>query len=344
MDYQDVISENCINHSQVDWWPRFAFHYTDVNNAVSILSSGFLYSRANAAMFNLMENDNASRQVIDMTSSEIISSVRLYFRPLTPTQYYNEGFKHPLLRYDQDINANVPVPVFFLFDLGKLLSLPGVRFSEKSQAGRGAASYSGVEAFSSLNFDAIYNNRFDDFEATKAFRHAELIYPDAMSIGSCLSWIVCRNSIEKTTLLSLLRKHDLSAYEKYKNRVKIGKSDVFFNNGLFISECAYRNNTLTIVFYNSYACKRYTENMMNKVGISELKPIHVQVLLQWYNSDKFIFQKTIETEVDFLCSKTLTIQGLIPRPEATEIGVFVYFEDKLICYKPQTLESSEILS
>ena len=167
MEYIDIIRDNSENHSPVAWWPKFAFHYTDVTNAVSILSSGFLYSRADAANMRVMKNDNASRQVIDMTNSDVVSKVRFYFRPLTPTQYYNEGYKHPALRYDGDENANVPVPIFLLFDLEKLLALPGVEFSETSQAGHGARVYSGVEAFSRLNFDYIYDNSFDNFETNK---------------------------------------------------------------------------------------------------------------------------------------------------------------------------------
>ena len=49
MEYIDIIRENSEKHSPVSWWPKFAFHYTDVTNAVSILSSGHLYSRADAA-------------------------------------------------------------------------------------------------------------------------------------------------------------------------------------------------------------------------------------------------------------------------------------------------------
>ena len=112
MEYIDIIRDNSEKRSPVSWWPKFAFHYTDVTNAVSILSSGFLYSRADATHLRVMENDNASRQVIDMTDSAVVSKVRFYFRPLTPTQYYNEGYKHPALRYDGDENANVPVPIF----------------------------------------------------------------------------------------------------------------------------------------------------------------------------------------------------------------------------------------
>lgn len=88
MEYIDIIRDNSENRSPVSWWPKFAFHYTDVTNAVSILSSGFLYSRADATHLRVMKNDNASRQVIDMTDSDVVSKVRFYFRPLTPTQYH----------------------------------------------------------------------------------------------------------------------------------------------------------------------------------------------------------------------------------------------------------------
>ena len=87
MGYSEIIKENCEKHSSVSWWPKFAFHYTDVTNAVSILDTGYLYSRVNAERMKIMKNDNASRQVIDMTISEAAAHVRFYFRPLTPTQF-----------------------------------------------------------------------------------------------------------------------------------------------------------------------------------------------------------------------------------------------------------------
>ena len=118
MTFYEIIQQNC-EKAPVGWWPRYAYHYTDVSNAVNILSTGYLYSRIKTQEANLMANDNASIQVINMTESATTSYVRFYFRPLTPTQYYNEGFKHSCIRYD-DENANVPVPVFLLFDLEKV--------------------------------------------------------------------------------------------------------------------------------------------------------------------------------------------------------------------------------
>ena len=69
------------------------------------MSSGMLYSRNLALKAELMHNDNASRQIIDCTKSDVTDCVRFYFRPLTPTQYYNEGFKHKDIRYEEEMNG-----------------------------------------------------------------------------------------------------------------------------------------------------------------------------------------------------------------------------------------------
>lgn len=343
MEYIDIIRDNSENHSSVSWWPKFAFHYTDVTNAVSILSSGFLYSRADAAHMRVMKNDNASRQVIDMTNSGVVSKVRFYFRPLTPTQYYNEGYKHPALRYDGDENANVPVPIFLLFDLEKLLALPGVEFSEMSQAGHGARVYSGIEAFSKLNFDYIYDNSFDNFDATKIYRHAEIVHPKSMAIESCIRNILCRNDLERITLLNLLREENPLAFARYQNIIKTYRYDTFENNGVFLTECSYHANAIKISFSDTYRGKRYIERMMDKMGLDTLKPIKVNVWLKWFNSRTIIRQESIEAQVDITNpGGVLTITGLPNVPAAKDIGIRVYFDDKLMCYAIQSLEDSEV--
>ncbi len=343
MEYIDIIRDNCKNHSPVSWWPKFAFHYTDVTNAVSILSSGFLYSRLDAANMRVMKNDNASRQVIDMTNSEVVSKVRFYFRPLTPTQYCNEGYKHPELRYDGDENANVPVPIFLLFDLEKLLSLPGVEFSETSQAGYGAQIYSGVEAFSGLNFDYIYDNSFENFETTKSYRHAEIVHPKSMTIESCISNILCRNNLERTTLLNLLREENSLAFRKYQNIIKTYRRDTFENNGVFLTDCSYHANTINISFSDTYHATRYIERMMNRFGLDTLKPIKVKVWIKWFNARTPVHQESIEAQVDIMNpGGALVITGLPDFPTAKDISIKVYFDDKLMCYVIQSLESSEV--
>lgn len=205
MDYQDIISDNVRHIGNISWWAKFAFHCTDVRNAVGVMRSGHLYSRTDAQRLGVMQNENASRQVIDFTNSDVYSYVRFYFRPLTPTQYYNEGYKHPDLRYHQDSSANIPVPVFFLFDLKTLLSLSGTKFSSISQAAPGAIIQSGAEEFSQLPFASIYDNDPAHSADTKKHRHAEILHPQSLDIDSCLKYIVCRNEAERLTLLNELR-------------------------------------------------------------------------------------------------------------------------------------------
>lgn len=290
-----------------------------------------------------MHNDNASRQVIDMTNPDVVSKVRFYFRPLTPTQYYNEGYKHPELRYDGDENADVPVPIFLLFDLEKLLCMTDVQFSETSQAGYGSEVYSGVEAFSKLNFDYIYDNSFDRFEETKAYRHAELMHPNSMPIEPCISHILCRNSLERTTLMNLLRETNRIAFERYKNLIKVYNRNTFENNGIFITDCSYNKNAISISFSDTYASKLYIERMMRKNEISDLKPIKVRVMLKWFNARTVFWQESIKAHIDVRnTGSILTIKGLPEIRQAKSIGITVYFDDMLMCYITQPLDSSEV--
>jgi RNA:NAD 2'-phosphotransferase (TPT1/KptA family) len=69
MSYKEIILNN-EKFAPVRWWPHYAYHYTDIRNAVSILESGMLYSRMQAEELHVMQNDNASRQVIDMTEHD----------------------------------------------------------------------------------------------------------------------------------------------------------------------------------------------------------------------------------------------------------------------------------
>lgn len=342
MGYIDTIQENCKCNTPVSWWPRYAFHYTDVTNAVNILSSGFLYSRANASERGVMKNDNASRQVIDMTDNDVTSMARFYFRPLTPTQYYNEGYKHPDLRYDHDENANVPVPIFLLFDLEKLLSIPGVQFSETSQAGHGSERKSGAEDFSGLDFKKIYDNSFDNFGETKNYRHAEIVHPDALAIESCIKSILCRNNLDRTTLLNLLKEKDKLSFARYKNIVRIATKETFENNGLFISELLYHDNSISIVFSDTYLGKRYVERMMKKFEIQELPPIKMRICLKWFHTKGIVKQQEITTTLDIMARPTVTIKNIPTVSTAKSLGIEVYFDDKLVCYTIYPVENAEI--
>lgn len=343
MSYAETIKHNCKNVSPVAWWPKFAYHYTDVTNAVSILHTGMLFSRANAESMGIMKNDNASRQVIDMTQTEAVSCVRFYFRPLTPTQYYNEGFKHTQLRYADDENANTPVPVFFLFDLETLLSLPEVRFSEQRQSGYGSVLLQGEDAFSRLNFKNIYSTGPQNIGETKVYRHAEILHRNSMPIDTCLKYILCRNSVERLTLLNLLRQRSLKDYLKYKDKIVIPKADTFENNGMFVTKCQYHDGLVNISFSDTYNKRYYTRTQKSKNGVSNLRPVRVRIEMDWLNSRSKLGHADREVLYDYEQARDLILKALPEYPSAKTLQIRVFIEHKLMCYVEHTLGDAELI-
>lgn len=272
MSYQEIILKN-EEFALVKWWPHYAYHYTDIRNAISILESGMLYSRMQAVELQVMQNDNASRQVIDMTEQRTTSYVRFYFRPLTPTQYHNEGFKHRDLRYDGDPNANVPVPIFFFFYLDKLLSDPNTSFSEGSEAGRGCPLLQGEEEFSQLDFRMIYRNgpflsEDVDRKRERSLRQSEIVYPDRYQIEHSLAGIVCRNAEEKTTFLNLLKDRSNKLFCYWAPRVRVINPGLFYNNGLFIEKCSLHDRDFSISFSDAYPRKKFASGKLKDYRVN----------------------------------------------------------------------------
>jgi len=344
MGYAEKIAENCENTCKHKWWPKFAFHYTDVSNAVSILDSGFLYSRVDATRMNLMKNDNASRQVIDMTETEALANVRFYFRPLTPTQYNNEGFKHPDLRYDGDQNANVPVPIFLLFNLEKLLQMPLTTFSEQAQSGHGTEKHSDLSAFENLDFAKIYSTgpTGDDREILK-YRHAEILYPNSFPIDSCLQFVLCRNDAEKITFLNLLREQSSTAFYKYKDKIKVCKEGMFEKNGLFVSDYVYHNNTLSISFSNTFDKQQFDKKRMKSICLDKLPALKAQAQFEWVNGKKIVNTLTSNFEIDYLNIRPITFSKLPEYKDSKSLKIKLLFDGNIMFYKEQSLAESELL-
>lgn len=327
MIYADIIQNNCKFHSPVSWWPRFAFHYTDVQNAVSILDSGYLYSRQIAEDSNVMKNDNASRQVIKMTNPTVKSYVRFYFRPLTPTQFHNEGFKHPQVRFQGDANANVPMPVFFLFDLEKVLQMKDTQFSETEQAGYGAVICSTISEFEKFEFQKIYSIGPMSGREMIKYRQAEILYPHCFAVRPYLKAILCRNNIERTTFLQLLKDKNKKNYNCYKDIVSVRQDDLFENNGLYVTNCQYNDNTVSISYSDTLAKKSYTR----KYGSEPLTPIPARAEFEWLNNQSSIMMQFCNYQIDYKKS-TGTIFKLGKHPVSADVlAVRLYIDNVLMC-------------
>lgn len=330
MNWHEVIDRNCKAHSQIHWWPRFAFHFTDVMNAVSILDKGFIFCRADAASY--MANDNAAKRVIDLTKMSVQEYVRFYFRPLTPTQYYNEGYKHPQIQFQE---ANVPVPVFFIYDLAQMMEDPGFLFSEKTQAGHTEETLAqGIDAFEKLSFDQIYSYGVESAGESKRFRQAELLYPHRWPVKRSLYRIVCRNQLEKELFLQLLREKNQEAASCYRSCITVFDEDLFYSNGLFMTDIQCSGDRLVLNFSDTWAKKEYMGTRMQWQGLPQLDPFPLVLLLTWKKGEHILEQKERLALFDYSwCA--LSFKGLpqIVEADALEIRVYIGPEKHIMGYK-----------
>ncbi|XID94527.1 DarT ssDNA thymidine ADP-ribosyltransferase family protein [Paenibacillaceae bacterium WGS1546] len=200
---EDLKTQPWLNTSR-KWWPDYLFHFTDICNAAEILKSGCLLSRKRVGEKGSMASENASTAVIEQTDEKWKDYVRFYFRPKTPTQYNNEGFRpKDQINY---LGAHCPVPVFFLFKSKPLLTRKDSVFSLGSLAVNGAEAFNSGEMFQKMPFQDIYHvgpyDKLLNFNI-KYNRHAEVAIPEMCSLEH-LHRIVCRSNAERNTLCNLL--------------------------------------------------------------------------------------------------------------------------------------------
>lgn len=206
------------------WWPNYLFHFTDIKNAVNILSIEKILSRENINQLGGMKNENASPDVISNTESKWKKYARFYFRPRTPTQFRNEGFR-PVS--ERQLGAHCPMPIFFVFNSLPLLTRHDSEFSYGSLANADAVTYNTAEKFQEMPFQYIYHEGpYDTINQhyIKSNRHAELIIPNECNLDD-LFRIVCRSHAEKETFLFLL---DSATRKKWRKFITVDTSGKFY--------------------------------------------------------------------------------------------------------------------
>lgn len=243
---RDLGQEPWLAGTRRSWWPRFAFHHTDVRNAAQVLNDGRLLSRSILASRKTLAIDSASPEVMASTAGWVRDYVRLYFRPRTPTQYRSEGIR---LKTDLHLGgAHCPVPVFFLFDSGDVLTQTGCRFSNGNLGASSPEVGHSVEFLRTLDFQKIYSvGPHDPADRSITFsRNAEVIVRDELPLRA-LARVVARTPAERQTLLGLL---DASALRKWQDKIVIdGRSDLFDRRWTFI-ERADLSEKIAILYFS----------------------------------------------------------------------------------------------
>ena len=207
-----------------EWWPAYLFHCTDILNIVSILHQGEIVSRSRLTSVGQLPMDIASPAIIERTDRKWQDYVRLYFRPRTPTQHNNEGFR-PVDQRER--NSHCPVPVYFIFDALAVLSRSDSCFSDGNLGADNARVNGDVSFLKQIPFDLVYHDTwFGPAERAQIVHHrnAEVLVPQRMGLEN-LRYIVCRSDAEYKTLLHLLSPETLSRW--------LGKLGVMPNLQLF---------------------------------------------------------------------------------------------------------------
>jgi hypothetical protein len=103
-------------------WAGYVYHFTHLTNAIEIIKNRKITSR-NLALKDAKFSD-AAGSVLNRRH-DAHDYARFYFRPHTPTQFYNEclGKDYLLGQYDQALNLGLPkcpIPVFFKFSIDEV--------------------------------------------------------------------------------------------------------------------------------------------------------------------------------------------------------------------------------
>lgn len=248
------------------WWPQFIYHFTNIDNAVQILKSGKLYSRSKLEKIQGMITDNASPSVIENTDEVWKNYVRLYFRPRTPTQHVNEGYRPRACR---ELGAHCPIPVYFLFNSKKLLARKSVKFSYKSLALRETKVYTDFTDFKRIPFELVYHDSWfppEDRDIIVQHRHAEVIVPYELNLED-LSYVWCRSEAEYRTFINLLSSE---TRKKWINNIGAGKKGNFFFREWFFVDSVILSRE-SILFKFNLPAQSFEETFHLKLQVEEIE-------------------------------------------------------------------------
>lgn len=222
-------------------WPNRLFHHAPLENAVSILTSGYLRSR----------NDPENARARDVAAQEVLAvraaahdSVRLYFRPKTPTQYHIEGIRKPGECHFGEA-THCPVLVLLALDARTILTMPDVQFSAQNMQIVGTPTGDTEEFFGAIPFEKVFHEGPTGGDDTiRSHRCAEVLTPTPLDLNECLREIYVRSEPERETLLYLLGRER----ERWGDRCYVSDGlKVFDKKFAFVQEVGLTPEGVTFV-------------------------------------------------------------------------------------------------
>ncbi|MGI6410221.1 MAG: DarT ssDNA thymidine ADP-ribosyltransferase family protein [Bacteroidales bacterium] len=242
---------NFIDKIEQQWseWKGSIYHFSHIDNAVEIIKNRKIQSRNKAKI-----KGDAAGNVVHRRG-DAHNYARFYFRPQTPTQFYNEFLgKNTTDGYETHGNwiswydkarglgfPKCPIPIFFRFSIKEVL----FKYEKKCCVSNGnmqadSTQFNSIEKMlDKFNFDYLYSNMSYDKEHNRKYMNysqQEFLVKDELSFNDLFEFeIICPSEADRTLLINLLgNEHkdifskivvDRSYYNNENPRVRIEEDD-----------------------------------------------------------------------------------------------------------------------
>lgn len=224
---------------QYSQWKGNIYHFSHIDNAVEIIKNRKIQSRNKANI-----KGDAAGNVVHRRG-DAHNYARFYFRPQTPTQFYNEflGKDQTDKFFDKARNLGFPkcpIPIFFKFSLKEVLFKNENKCCvSNGNMQKNATQFKPVELMlDKFNFQYLYSDIGDGLENYMNYSQQEFLVKDELSFknGELNDFeIVCPSEADRTLLINLLGNEHKDIFSKivversyYNNenpRVRIEEED-----------------------------------------------------------------------------------------------------------------------
>ncbi|WP_119790743.1 DarT ssDNA thymidine ADP-ribosyltransferase family protein [Flavobacterium anhuiense] len=177
------------------------YHFTHIENAVSILRDKIIKSRSNSKFM-----DSAGSEIISQTDNERKDFARFYFRPKTGTQFYTQN----LGRSEDSVNRLgsdplCPVPVFFVIPLDEAINQSDWQVSIGNLASSQVKFGKSLEVLSRFDFDGIYKEKNElPLERYMIAAHQEFLVKTGLNFEKMNFSLVVQDQQAKQSLLGMI--------------------------------------------------------------------------------------------------------------------------------------------
>lgn len=177
------------------------YHFTHIENAVSIIKQQAIKSRYDAEFI-----DSAGSGIISQTDEERKKFARFYFRSKTPTQFYIQNLgraEESISRIGSD--PLCPIPVFFVIPLDEAIAQSEWSVSVGSLASPQVEFGNDIETLSKFDFDGVYKDKSELKNSRFLIAaHQEFIVKDELDLNSINYLIAVQDEAVKAALLAIL--------------------------------------------------------------------------------------------------------------------------------------------